>query len=792
MLRGIRLHSAAFRRFVFSVLSGIALVLCPHSESLSETERLSVSAIGVESNGFTFSSSASKDGRFIVFESYATNLVVGTTSLTRHVYLKDRLSGEVTLVTKAPDGVAGNGPSFNARISGDGNFIVFDSFASNLVTQDTNGMRDIFLYDRERATMQRISLGVSGQQTNQDSWEPDVADGGALVVFSSFATNVVTGDTNTYRDIFLYNRADSSTVRINLANDGSETKSGRSRQPRISANGTAIVFVSEANNLPGDSGSGPDVFLYNVTNKTLRCISQSSGVASFPSLSDNGRYAVWVTQREASPPFSSPQIILFDSLAPSSPRKRIDVNSRGVAASKTSLVPTISRTGRYAGFASYAPELSSLVGEKVGLFVFDTVRGASGLVDIAPGTVLEGEVLDMSFLNDDAELAFVSDSTQLVAGDTNARPDVFTTQLNIDFCPSDPQKVEPGICGCGAADIDSDNDGAADCVDKCAQDPAKISPGACGCGVPDTDTDKDGTADCVDQCAQDPAKISPGVCGCGAADIDSDGDRTLDCKDGCPSDRRKTNPGICGCGTADWDSDSDGTADCLDGCPADQNKVAPGVCGCSISDWDADRDGTPDCIDECPYSLIKTKPGVCGCWEHDDANGDGVIDCIPPTKTPTPTPTPTPIRRDPLPPGDPTATPTPTNKPIDLADDEPIFSEGPTPTPASDAIEKDLTTRAQKLSSPLGRVGARFVRLILGSDWKHTGVTAQLWRRNTRIARKTVKRNQVIFPRPPAGRYKISYSVRLYKSVIGTGFVTGVLPIRVPTGRLRGGYQSLR
>jgi hypothetical protein len=198
-----------------------------------------------------------------------------------------------------------------------------------------------------------------------------------------------------------------------------------------------------------------------------------------------------------------------------------------------------------------------------------------------------------------------------------------------DNCPYDPDKIEPGICGCGVADDDTDGDGTADCDDGCPSDPLKIAPGQCGCGIPDTDSDGDGTADCVDGCPSDPGKTDPGQCGCGTPDTDSDADGTADCNDQCPNDSNKIVPGQCGCGVADTDSDGDGVADCIDGCPADPNKTDPGVCGCGVADTDSDGDGTPDCVDDCPDDPYKTEPGICGCGVSDvDSDGDGVADCI--------------------------------------------------------------------------------------------------------------------------------------------------------------------
>lgn len=102
-----------------------------------------------------------------------------------------------------------------------------------------------------------------------------------------------------------------------------------------------------------------------------------------------------------------------------------------------------------------------------------------------------------------------------------------------DLCPSDPQKLDPGICGCGVADTspDSDGDFTPNCIDQCAADPGKVAPGACGCGVADTDSDADGTPNCADQCPFLAAKVVPGICGCGFADSDANGNGALDCFD---------------------------------------------------------------------------------------------------------------------------------------------------------------------------------------------------------------------------------------------------------------------
>jgi len=196
-----------------------------------------------------------------------------------------------------------------------------------------------------------------------------------------------------------------------------------------------------------------------------------------------------------------------------------------------------------------------------------------------------------------------------------------------DKCPNDPNKKEPGVCGCGVPDNDTDGDGALDCQDECPRDPGKTKKGHCGCGVPDTDKDGDKKPDCDDGCPDDDNKTSPGVCGCGLPDIDTDEDGALDCKDECPTDASKTSLGICGCffpdADGDMDTDKDGTPDCQDNCPLDANKTSPGTCGCGVpdTDIDIDEDGTPDCIDDdCIYD-DPTIISICDYWYPFDCAG---------------------------------------------------------------------------------------------------------------------------------------------------------------------------
>lgn len=156
------------------------------------------------------------------------------------------------------------------------------------------------------------------------------------------------------------------------------------------------------------------------------------------------------------------------------------------------------------------------------------------------------------------ESAEETESDDVVFGDTDSLLDTDTGSSS-DECPDDPLKTEPGICGCGSSDIDSDGDGVVNCLDVCPADPKKQDVGSCGCGVVDVDSDSDGLADCKDECPFDEKKTEPGLCGCGGPlapmnwypDCDGDGlygtnfvsacsqadaNRDFDCRDGCDPD----------------------------------------------------------------------------------------------------------------------------------------------------------------------------------------------------------------------------------------------------------------
>ncbi|MER6121623.1 hypothetical protein ABT173_02760 [Streptomyces sp. NPDC001795] len=176
-----------------------------HDLATGRTTRLSVSAAGVQSDQITIGGTISDDDRSVVLDSHATNLTADSPGTGQdHVYLQDRQEGTLRLIDKGADGVPAPGGTFWASISGDGRHIPMASSGSNLVPDDTNNVRDIFVADLPSGVIRRVSVGSDGQQADAASYFPDVDQHADAVVFTSYATNLVAGDTNNQPDIFLH------------------------------------------------------------------------------------------------------------------------------------------------------------------------------------------------------------------------------------------------------------------------------------------------------------------------------------------------------------------------------------------------------------------------------------------------------------------------------------------------------------------------------------------------------------------------------------------------------------
>ena len=167
-----------------------------------DIERVSISSAGAEANGESFQAKITSDGRFVAFRSRASNLVNDDNNQNWDIFVHDRTNDTTDRVSIASDGTEASHGSFSPAISDDGRYVVFRSNANNLVEDDTNQRFDIFVHDRNTAQTVRISTASDGTQADGHSYRPDISGDGNWIVFESDATNLVAGDTNRARDIF--------------------------------------------------------------------------------------------------------------------------------------------------------------------------------------------------------------------------------------------------------------------------------------------------------------------------------------------------------------------------------------------------------------------------------------------------------------------------------------------------------------------------------------------------------------------------------------------------------------
>jgi Tol biopolymer transport system component len=373
--------------------SWLALLACLSSLAVmptalataGDTVRLSVASDGGEGNGEGYfgppGPSTSVDGRFVAFDSDASNLVDDDTNNRSDVFVHDVLTGETTRISVASDGTEADNLSAGPRISADGRIVAFESFADNLVPGDTNGWPDVFVHNRVTGQTRRVSVASDGTQA--DEGVPggiSISATGRFVAFESGSSTLVADDTNGVVDIFVRDRALGQTTRVSLGSGGAQANR-ESFSPSISADGRYVAFESAASNLvPRDLNHQFDVFVYDRA---------TGGI------------------------------------------DRVSVNSFGVQGNGFSIRPAVSADGRFVAFGSTA---SNLVRRDTNfsfdIFVHDRVTHRTARVSVASGGTQasrNGDIYDpdISISADGRFVAFDSWFDDLVPGDTNQTLDVF-------------------------------------------------------------------------------------------------------------------------------------------------------------------------------------------------------------------------------------------------------------------------------------------------------------------------------------------------------------------------------
>jgi Tol biopolymer transport system component len=344
-----------------------------HDTWTGATARVSLTNSGAEANSQSDLASISADGRYVAFESTSTNLVGSTSPAAWSVYIRDLLAGTTTRVSVDSSGNPATTNSFAGGISGDGRFVAFVC-ASQLTPNDQNLVQDVFVRDVQARVTTLVSVGTSGTSGNADSAYPSISADGRFVAFMSNASDLVAGDTNGASDIFVRDTQTGTTLAATVDPNWIIGNQGSSN-PSISASGRYVAFASTATNLVlGDTNGASDVFVRDMQSLTFSLASvdssgvQAQGGSSASSLSSDGRFVAFISDAS--------------NLVPGDTNGHLDVFVHDNQSGSTTRVSAVSSEG----------------------------NGDSHSPSISTGGSL---------------VAFWSNATNLVSGDTNGFSDVF-------------------------------------------------------------------------------------------------------------------------------------------------------------------------------------------------------------------------------------------------------------------------------------------------------------------------------------------------------------------------------
>lgn len=348
------------------------------------TERVSISSSGEQANGASDHSDITADGNLVVFESQASNLVAGDTNGASDIFLRDRAAETTTRISLTSEGTEGNGASTDPAITPDGRFVVFLSEATNLVAGDTNGKADVFLLDLQTKEVSRIGLGPNGVQGNDFAeGRPDITSDGRFVVFVSRASNLVEPDINGAADVFVWDRSTGETTMAGLSTTGIQAL-GYSASPGISDDGRYVVF---------ESGGWP-----------------VQGTNAWP--------MIWLRDRVAKT------------------TRRISASVSGKVGNQGSNYCSISRDGRIIAFTSWATNLIDGRSTPRGnVYVVERATGAISVVSVPyVGTFGTGYSYSPTCLSEDGRfVAFTDDSKNLVPNDHWGNDDMFVRDRKLGY-----------------------------------------------------------------------------------------------------------------------------------------------------------------------------------------------------------------------------------------------------------------------------------------------------------------------------------------------------------------------
>jgi len=422
----------------------------------AQTTRVSVGLGGAEANGHSYSPAISVDGRWVAFDSDAGNLVPSDTNGRFDVFVRDQMMWTTSRVSVGPAGTQTNDDSRFPAISGDGRWVAFESGASNLVAGDTNGMYDVFVHDRVLGTTTRVSVGPGGSEADRASSSPSISADGRLVAFWSQAGNLVAGDTNGFNDVFVHDRLLGTTTRVSVGPGGTQGNFA-SHLPAISGDGRWVAFESDADTLvAGDTNHERDVFVHDLQTRTTTRVSVAQGGAQgnsgsrFPDISVTGRWVAF--ESEASnllPGDTNAEWDVFVVDRQTGTVTRASVGPGGAQGAGASHDAAVSADGRWVTFQSTADNLvADDTNYSMDVFAYDGLTGTTARVSLGRGVAQANAFSYAPAISADGRLvAFFSVASNLVDGDTNGLLDVFVRDRWTELIPQPPTQLAASVVG---------------------------------------------------------------------------------------------------------------------------------------------------------------------------------------------------------------------------------------------------------------------------------------------------------------------------------------------------------
>lgn len=423
------------------LVAGVAVSLLAVSPAAEPQviELVSVNLSGTAGDGEsrleTSHHAISADGRFVVFESDAGDLVAGDANGTTDVFRRDLVLGVTARVTVAADGGDALGVSENPSMSADGRYVAFASDAGNLVSGDGNGLIDVFVRDLNLGQTIRVSEADGGGDPDGDSNRPSISPDGRYLTFSSNATNLIPGVDNGAGQIYFRNLDSGLTELVSVGHDGNPGDAN-SWMPEISRDGGRIGFVSGATNLvPGDDGGQPDVFVRDLdAGTTVRASVNMDGDdpdnrSGPPSLSDDGSIVTfWSRATDLVPGDTNGMDDIFLRNLPMGVTERVSLSDAGAQATGGgSWYPVLTPGARYAVFMSDAADLVPDDGNGWGdVFARDRMHGTTeNLCFNIAGLLADGYSRHPSVTPDGLYVVFESTAANFADGDANGMMDIY-------------------------------------------------------------------------------------------------------------------------------------------------------------------------------------------------------------------------------------------------------------------------------------------------------------------------------------------------------------------------------